>query len=301
MLFLDRTKSLYKPVYCHWNDLNLSLTSHELGDALLLQCRSFHSSRYNTLPLRKFNYLLCWFLASAIKFMQTKSIDFGLITKSSSSESCCCMRLTKKSPNVLNHSRHHSKTGTSSSHGSSSTHCGWSLGPHLNAPSSGFHLSGSHSCSPCRRLCGCCHLCCCAPDFQRQRAPWLLDKKGSSIYEQGCKALNNKALTDGFGMTTDQTVVFIKAFSCRATAMGRNMGTQQITTFTICGGTSVDLINWHGQIDEATLKTDCERFCKAGEVDAQSHATQNNTMMAICLASLLPAKAQARLLTYRNE
>jgi hypothetical protein len=40
----------------------------------------------------------------------------------------------------------------------------------------------------------------------------LLDystKRGSSIYEQGCKALDNKALAGGFGMTTDQTVVFV--------------------------------------------------------------------------------------------
>jgi hypothetical protein len=36
-------------------------------------------------------------------------------------------------------------------------------------------------------------------------------------------------------------------------------------------------------------------------VDAKSCAKQNNTMMAICLASSLTAEAQARLLTYRNE
>jgi hypothetical protein len=30
-----------------------------------------------------------------------------------------------------------------------------------------------------------------------------LTKRGSSIYEQGCKALDNKALACGFGMTTD--------------------------------------------------------------------------------------------------
>ena len=30
-------------------------------------------------------------------------------------------------------------------------------------------------------------------------------KRGSSIYEQGCKTLDNKALTDGFGMTPDLT------------------------------------------------------------------------------------------------
>ena len=42
----------------------------------------------------------------------------------------------------------------------------------------------------------------------------LLDyamKRGSSIYEQGCKTLDNKALPDGFSMTADQTVVFVES------------------------------------------------------------------------------------------
>jgi hypothetical protein len=102
-------------------------------------------------------------------------------------------------------------------------------------------------------------------------------------------------------MTTDQTVVFVEAVSPRATAMGWTKGAKQITTFANCDGTPVDLIKCYEQINEVTLKIACERFCKAGEVDAESHAKQNNTMMAICLASSLMAEAQARLLTYRNE
>jgi hypothetical protein len=132
----------------------------------------------------------------------------------------------------------------------------------------------------------------------------LLDystKRGSSIYEQGCKVLDDKALAGSFGKTTDQTVVFVKAFSCRATAIGWNKGTKQITTFANPGGSPVDLIKCYGQINEATLKIACKRFCKAGEVDAESCAKQNITMMAICLASSLMAEAHARLLTYRNE
>ena len=73
-----------------------------------------------------------------------------------------------------------------------------------------------------------------------------LTKRGSSIYEQGCKALDNKALAGGFGMTTDQTVVFVEAVSRRATAMGWNQGTKQITTFANRGGTPVDLIKYYG-------------------------------------------------------
>jgi hypothetical protein len=110
-----------------------------------------------------------------------------------------------------------------------------------------------------------------------------LTKRGSSIYEQGCKALEDKALAGSFGMTTDQTVVFVEAVSCRSTAMGWNKGTKQITTFAIRSGTPVDLIKRYGQINEATLKIACKRFCKAGEVDAKNRAKQNNTMMAILL------------------
>jgi hypothetical protein len=67
-------------------------------------------------------------------------------------------------------------------------------------------------------------------------------------------------------------------------------GTKLITTFANRGGTPVDLIKRYGQINEATLKIACERFCKAGEADAKNHAMQNNTMMAICLASSLTAE-----------
>jgi hypothetical protein len=61
-------------------------------------------------------------------------------------------------------------------------------------------------------------------------------KQGSDIYKQGITALDDKALTDGFNMTTNQTVVFTEAFLNRATAMGWNKGSKQITTFTISSG-----------------------------------------------------------------
>ncbi len=134
---------------------------------------------------------------------------------------------------------------------------------------------------------------------QTLNADDLLDystKRGSSIYEQGCKALDNKA-----GMTTDQMVVFFEAVSCPAIAMGWNKGTKQITTFANRGGTLVDLIKCYGQINEMTLQIACKRFCKAGEADAKSCAKQNNTMMTIFLASSLMAEAQARLLTHCNK
>jgi hypothetical protein len=42
-----------------------------------------------------------------------------------------------------------------------------------------------------------------------------LTKQGSTIFEQGCKPLDDKALTDGFAMTPNQTVIFVKAFHPR--------------------------------------------------------------------------------------
>ena len=47
-------------------------------------------------------------------------------------------------------------------------------------------------------------------------------------------------------MTTDQTVVFVEAVSCRVTAIRWNKGTKQITTFANRGGTPVDLIKYYG-------------------------------------------------------
>jgi hypothetical protein len=85
-------------------------------------------------------------------------------------------------------------------------------------------------------------------------------KQGSSIYEQGCKTLDDKALTNGFEMTPNQTVVFVESLTRRATAMGLNAGSKQITTFTNRSGNTVDIIKEYGQIDEVTLKTVCECF-----------------------------------------
>ena len=69
-----------------------------------------------------------------------------------------------------------------------------------------------------------------------------LSKRGSEIYKQGIAALDDKSLTDGFNMTANQTVAFTEAFLSRATAMGWNKGSKQITTFTNSSGVSVDII-----------------------------------------------------------
>ncbi len=98
-------------------------------------------------------------------------------------------------------------------------------------------------------------------------------------------------------MTPNQTVIFVEAFHHRATTMGWNQGAMQITSFANSTGCQVNIIKSYGQIDRATLKSECERFCKPEEVHSQTRAKQNNTMMSICLAKSLTADAQARLLT----
>jgi hypothetical protein len=56
-----------------------------------------------------------------------------------------------------------------------------------------------------------------------------LKKLGKDIYEKGCSALGDKALTDGFNMTPNETVVFVEAFERKAKLMGWSTGTKQIT------------------------------------------------------------------------
>jgi hypothetical protein len=126
-------------------------------------------------------------------------------------------------------------------------------------------------------------------------------KQGSAIFEQGCQALDDKALVDGFAMMPNQTIIFVEAFYHRAAAMGWTQGSKQITNFTNCAGVIVNIIKCYGQIFEVTLKTACKQFCKGGEVNAQSRATQNNAMMATCLTKSLTANAQACVLTYRSK
>jgi hypothetical protein len=126
-------------------------------------------------------------------------------------------------------------------------------------------------------------------------------KQGSAIFKQGCKALDDKALANGFAMMPNQTIIFVEAFYCWAVSMGWTQGSKQITNFTNSARVTINIIKCYGQISKATLKTACKRFCKVGEVDAQSRATQNNAMMATCLAKSLTADDQACLLTYSSK
>jgi hypothetical protein len=102
-------------------------------------------------------------------------------------------------------------------------------------------------------------------------------------------------------MTPGETVIFVEAFQRHTDLMGWTKGTKQITTFTNRDGESIDIIKSYGQIDEATLKTACEQFCKVGEIDSQTCAKQNNMMMSNRLSNLFSIEARVRLLTYRND
>jgi hypothetical protein len=126
-------------------------------------------------------------------------------------------------------------------------------------------------------------------------------KRGAEIYKQGCAPLDNKSLTKGFNMTPNQTVTFIEAFQQRSTKMGWNAGTKGITSFANRDNNIINIIKSYSRIDEVTLRTACEHFCKSGEANAKSGARQNNTMMGIFLLKSLTAEAQARLLTYRKD
>jgi hypothetical protein len=102
-------------------------------------------------------------------------------------------------------------------------------------------------------------------------------------------------------MSLSQLVVFVEALHCKATQMGWNQGSKQITTFINRDGKSVNIIKEYSQIDKATLKTQCKRLCKAGEADVAARAKQNNTMMCTCLSKSLTASAQAKLLAICSE
>ena len=71
-------------------------------------------------------------------------------------------------------------------------------------------------------------------------------KHGASIYEQGCQALNDKTLTKGFSMSINQSFVFVEDFHCKASQMGWNQGSKQITFFVNHDGKTIDIIKEYG-------------------------------------------------------
>jgi len=128
-------------------------------------------------------------------------------------------------------------------------------------------------------------------------------KWGSSIYEQGCKTLDDKALTDGFGMTSDQTVVFVESLTHRATAMGWNAGSKQITTFTNRSGKDVDIIKEYGQIDEVIVKTGVNASAKLARWMRRVRPSKTTACWPFVWASHSRQRLKQGylLLTYHND
>jgi hypothetical protein len=123
-------------------------------------------------------------------------------------------------------------------------------------------------------------------------------KFGGHIYKEGCKKLTDD---EGFAMTPATMAAFIKVFANRCSVMGRNQGAQGITILQNSAGTNIDIVKAYGQINEVTLKTQCEVFCRAGGVNYQSRTAQNNHMMVQCLKSSLTPAALARLEPYQAQ
>jgi hypothetical protein len=92
-----------------------------------------------------------------------------------------------------------------------------------------------------------------------------LTKRVSTIFEHGCKPLDDKALTKSFAMTPNQTIISVEAFHPRATMMGWKQGTRQITSFANSTGRQVTIIKSYGQINEATLSLHLRGFASLGE------------------------------------
>ncbi len=88
-----------------------------------------------------------------------------------------------------------------------------------------------------------------ANTLQTLEAKNLIDygtKRGAEIYRKGCAPLDDKSLTDGFNMTPNQVVTFIKAFQRRCTEMGWNTRNKNITSFTNRDGNTIDIIKNYG-------------------------------------------------------
>ena len=91
---------------------------------------------------------------------------------------------------------------------------------------------------------------------------------GTTVYEQGVKAL-----TQEFDMQPEFMVIFLQAFQERCIEIGWSKGSKNITKFTNQDGNVIDLVMQYGQINVATLKTECECFAKPGGADYGTRAT----------------------------
>jgi hypothetical protein len=118
-------------------------------------------------------------------------------------------------------------------------------------------------------------------------------KVGTMIYNEGCKKL-----TTEFDMKLSGTVVYTTELQAKCVKMGLHMGTQKIINFTNAAGSTINIVHQYGQIDMATLQTQCEVFCMSTGTLFQARARQNNTMMSKCIMRMLTPAARVRLLPF---
>jgi hypothetical protein len=98
--------------------------------------------------------------------------------------------------------------------------------------------------------------------------------------------------------TSNGTIVYITELQAKCIKMGWHMGTLQIINFTNAAGSIINVIHQYGQIDAATLQTQCKVFCKSTGALFQAKARQNNTMMGECIMKMLTPAARVRLLPF---
>ena len=142
-----------------------------------------------------------------------------------------------------------------------------------------------------------------APTATFAKSPGLADvdqlidyktKRGTALFEQG-----SKALATPFDLKQDQIVIFEKELEDRASVMGWNEGTQNITVFKNAANNNIDIIREYGQIDETTLKNECMDFISGAR--STQRAAQNNELMWRCIYETLTEDAKATLLTYASS
>jgi hypothetical protein len=80
-------------------------------------------------------------------------------------------------------------------------------------------------------------------------------KVGTMIYNEGCKKL-----TTEFNMKSSGTIVYTAKLQAKCVKMGWHMGTQKIINFTNAAGSTINIVHQYGQIDTATLQTQCKVF-----------------------------------------
>jgi hypothetical protein len=83
-------------------------------------------------------------------------------------------------------------------------------------------------------------------------------KAGTTIYKKGCKKL-----TTEFDMKLSGTVAYTTKIQAKFVKMGWHMGTQQIINFTNTASSTINIVHQYGQINTATLQTQCKVFCKS--------------------------------------